>query len=76
MSDKSFYNRPRDTGSNSPIAARRLALGLTQAQLAEKAGVKNSLVSAWEIGTYKPSFKSLVKLSKALDCTIDELMNP
>ena len=76
MANKDFYFKPRDTGSNSPISERRLALGLTQEQLAEKAGVNLRQISAWERGAIVPSGKSLVKLSKALDCTIDELMNP
>ncbi|OGY89831.1 MAG: transcriptional regulator [Candidatus Komeilibacteria bacterium RIFCSPLOWO2_01_FULL_45_10] len=53
------------------IIARRLASGLTQAQLAEKLGTKQSAISRLEQGSYNPSLALLVKLSKALDAKLE-----
>ena len=55
------------------IRARRLALGLTQAQLAERVGVVVSLVSHWEKGDRLPSLRVLPTLASALGLTIDAL---
>lgn len=44
----------------------RKAAGLTQAALAERAGVSLNSVSRWEIGDRQPSWESVVALSKAL----------
>ena len=53
------------------IIARRLASGLTQAQLAEKLGTKQSAISRLEQGSANPSLALLVKLSKALDAKLE-----
>lgn len=53
------------------IIARRLKAGLTQAQLAEKIGTKQSAISRLEQGSYNPSLALLVKLSKALDAKLE-----
>ena len=41
--------------------------GLTQAQLAEKAGVSLDLIAKLETGATAPSFKSIEQLAGALD---------
>lgn len=56
------------------ILQRRKALGLTQAQLAEKIGVARSAVAMWETGAGNPRFQTLPALAKALECTMDELL--
>lgn len=48
------------------LRGRREKLGLTQAQLAEKAGVGQSQVSMLETGRCRPSRASLERLAKAL----------
>jgi transcriptional regulator with XRE-family HTH domain len=40
--------------------------GLTQEQLAEKAGVKRDAVARWERGTREPSWSNVVALADAL----------
>jgi transcriptional regulator with XRE-family HTH domain len=45
---------------------RRLALGLTQRQLAERVGVSDALIGHYETGITKPSFEALVRLAEAL----------
>lgn len=64
---------PGATISN-PIAARRQALGLTQAQLAEKAGVIQQTIDKWERGERNPGVPSLKKLAAALGCSVADLI--
>jgi len=47
---------------------------LTQAQLAEKAGLPAAAISHFETGGRKPSFENLVKLAEALSVTTDFLL--
>lgn len=58
------------------IRRRRLALGMTQAQLADKVGVVVSLVAHWEKGDKVPSTRVLPHLATALELTIDALYGP
>ena len=66
---------PRRT-NNSPIARLRLARGLTQTQLAELIGCPHQSINKWETGVNKPGTQSLIKLARALDCSIDDLIRP
>ena len=47
---------------------------LTQKQLAELLGVKQSHISRWESGVYLPNATTLKKMADALDCRIDDLI--
>ena len=66
---------PRRT-NNSPLARLRLARGLTQTQLAELIGCPHQSINKWETGVNKPGMQSLIKLARALDCSIDDLIRP
>ncbi len=48
--------------------------GLTQSELAERAGLQPSAVSHFETGTRKPSFDNLRLLADTLDVTTDYLL--
>lgn len=48
------------------IIEKRLEKGLSQKELAEKMGTKQSAISRLESGTYNPSIQFLEKLAKAL----------
>ena len=48
--------------------------GVSQRQLAEIVGVSAVTVLNWENGIYDPSAKDLIKLSEALDASIDYLV--
>lgn len=48
--------------------------GLSQAQLAARAGLQPAAVSHFETGGRKPSFENLVKLAEALSVTTDYLL--
>ena len=52
----------------------RVALGMTQKQLAEKIGVKNYVVANWEQGRTEPSLKDLIDLANLFECSIDYLV--
>ena len=56
------------------IKLKRKNSNLSQVELAEKIGVKQNTISQWENGLRKPDLCSLKKLSEALNCTIDELI--
>lgn len=49
------------------IISKRIERGLTQKELAEKMGTKQSAIARLESGKYNPSFKFLKKAAKALD---------
>lgn len=51
----------------------RKSKGLTQSRLAELAGVHEKHISKLELGTYRPSFATLVKVLNALDISIDDV---
>lgn len=51
----------------------RQVKGLTQAELAEKMGVTQSLVAMWERGAVLPSAEKLPRLADLLGCSIDAL---
>lgn len=66
-------NAPRKT-NDSPIARLRMERGLTQGQLSDLIGTTQQVVSLWESGQRKPGTRSLLALSRVLECTIDELV--
>lgn len=56
------------------IRKRRKKLGISQAKLAEFADLSPTNISHIERGTTKVSLPSLVKISNALDTTLDKLI--
>jgi DNA-binding XRE family transcriptional regulator len=56
----------RERPMHTKLEEERRAQGLKQAELAEKAGVSQALVSAIETGVREPSFNSAEKLAQAL----------
>ena len=57
----------------SPLRDRRLACGLTQAELAVRAGVSRQLVAAVETGRNTPAVDAALGLARALTTTVEEL---
>lgn len=57
------------------IAARRKALGLSQAELAERLHVTDKAVSKWENGRGMPAIDSLEPLAEALELSVSELLS-
>lgn len=54
----------------------RVALGLSQADVAERAGVLQKQVSLIERGQLNMTFDTLLRLSAALDLPMHELVKP
>ncbi|WP_414631927.1 helix-turn-helix domain-containing protein [Aminobacterium sp. UBA5514] len=50
--------------------------GLTQGQLAEKAGLSLNTIWNFENGKREPRMSDLLKFAEIFNCTIDELINP
>lgn len=57
----------------SRLRERRLASGLTQAQLAARAGVSRQLVAAVEAGQNAPGVDAALGLARALGTTVEDL---
>ncbi len=53
------------------IIKRRIEKGLTQKELAQEIGTKQSSISRLESGKYNPTLQFLVKVSKALDANLE-----
>ncbi len=64
----------KDKTLENKIRNRRLELKLTQAKLAEKAGLTAAAISQFESGLRKPSFDALHKLASALGVNTDYLL--
>lgn len=56
------------------IKAKRLALGISQENLAKQLGVKRITVTQWEAGRNTPKTKMLQEIAKALKCSTDDLL--
>jgi transcriptional regulator with XRE-family HTH domain len=56
-----------------PLRARRLEFGLTQAELAQRAGVSRQLVAAVEAGQNTPAVDAALRLALALGTTVEQL---
>ena len=57
------------------VRQQRIAQGLTQEQLAEKAGISFAFVGHIERGTRKLSVATLFALAQALNCSADYLLD-
>lgn len=49
------------------LIKRRINKGITQQELAERVGMRQSAIARFESGTYNPSLDFLKKITKALD---------
>ena len=57
----------------SKVKLGRVQSDLTQAQLAEKAGVTRQTIGLIEAGKFNPSLRLCLAIAKALDKTLDDL---
>lgn len=56
------------------IQIKRKEIGLTQVQLSEKLGITSKAISKWETGVAIPDVALFTSLTKALNITIEELL--
>lgn len=56
------------------IRAERNRNGITQAELAQRVGVKTNTISQWETGKRAPGYEALDQLAAALNCTPSALI--
>jgi len=59
---------------NTNLKFCRRELALTQAQMAEKLGIKRSLVGAYEEGRAEPRLATLVNMARLFGITLDQLV--
>lgn len=59
---------------NTNLKFWRRELSLTQAQMAEKLGIKRSLVGAYEEGRAEPKLATLVNMARLFGITLDQLV--
>jgi ribosome-binding protein aMBF1 (putative translation factor) len=57
------------------LIQKRIEKGLSQQELAQKIGTKQSAISRLESGRYNPTFKVLNKVAQALDSKIKISIN-
>ena len=62
-----------DLGSKNRVKLARVENDLTQAQLAERAGVTRQTIGLIEAGRFNPSLKLCIAMAKALNKTLDDL---
>ena len=62
------------TGFGKALRARRKAAKKSQEQLALAAGLERVFISWLENGHKQPTFQSMLKLAKALDCSAADLV--
>lgn len=58
---------------NSPIAQKRLALGISARTLSKVLGFSEGLICRWERGEEKPTPKNAVILAKYFKCPVEEI---
>ena len=58
---------------HNKIRERREALGMTQEELAKKAGISRPFLSTVETGAAVPTVAKAVDIAEALETTVDEL---
>jgi len=65
---------PRRIVDASPLASARVAAGLTQRDLARRAGVTAQAVCHWELGRSRPSTSRLPAIAHALGVSVGRLV--
>lgn len=58
----------------SKLATMRKAKGFTQEKLSTLSGVHRVSIAKYEAGVSRPGQKNLVRLARALDCSVGDLI--
>jgi len=64
------------SSSSNRVKERRVERGLTQAELAARAGISRTAVTAIEGAKLVPSVATALSLAAALECTVEDLFRP
>lgn len=56
------------------LRTQRKAAGLNQGQLAERVCVSAACICRYEKGARNPDARMMIKLARALGCTVDDLL--
>ena len=67
---KAYDNLAPEFAIADAVIEKRLEKGLTQSELAQKVGTKQSAISRLESGNYNPSITFLEKIAKALNLNL------
>ncbi|MBQ3819822.1 helix-turn-helix transcriptional regulator [bacterium] len=70
MINANFFEK---LGTN--IKKRRVILGLTQQELADKSGITLNHVGKIEVAFSKPSINTIIRIAEALEISVSELCN-
>jgi len=65
---------PLDSALGAHIRVRRKRMGVSQTKLAESIGVTFQQIQKYERGANRVSFSALVRIAKALDCRVADLI--
>ena len=57
------------------IKELRKKANMTQEQLAEHIGTQQTTISSWEMGIQEPRANTLLRIARALGCSIEELFD-
>ena len=68
-------SRPLVEGVSNHLAERRNHQGLSQAELAKRAGITRQAVYAIEANQYLPSTQISLKLAEVLECSVEDLFS-
>ena len=78
MPQKPKYKLTPVSSEKEPLGHRlsrlRKSKGLTQAELANKIGIRQVLVSDYERGRLRPNYEMIIQFASAFDVTTDELL--
>lgn len=55
------------------LIIRRIEKNLSQKALAQQVGITNQSISDYERGKSNPSYNTMKRIAKELDCSVDEL---
>ena len=66
-------NKKGDGDMNTKLKERRIKLGFTQVQIAEKANISGRAYQNYESGERVPNVQTAKLIAKALKTTVDEI---
>ena len=75
IQDVTGESRKIERGEQMSLKEIRVSKGLTQQKLSDLSGVAREVIARTETGKTVPELQTIIRLAKALDCSIDDLVN-